>query len=72
LTQLKINSSQLKKARRFVKNNPGIQALVTNSPAEIETWIDNNVNNMADAKTVLTVLAQAVSVLVRREINEER
>ena len=71
MTQVSLKGTDLKKARRVVKNDAAIQALITKTPAEIETWITNNVNDMDSAKLVLSTLAKVVSVLMREHINKE-
>lgn len=42
----------------------GIQTLLKARPAQIENWIDTNVTNLAQAKTVLIRLAKVVALLV--------
>jgi hypothetical protein len=48
------------------RQNAKLQALATRTPAQVQAWVDANVNNLADAKDVLSTLAVAVSVLARR------
>jgi hypothetical protein len=42
------------------------KALKNMTPAEVQTWVDNNINTLADAKDALKTLAVAVSILARR------
>lgn len=42
-----------------------LQTLQSKTPAQVEGWIDANVNTMSDAKQVLKVLAKAVVMLSR-------
>jgi hypothetical protein len=44
------------KARRLVKNEPLIMAMLTSTPEEIESWIDTHINTTADAIVVLKKL----------------
>ncbi len=43
-----------------------IQALQTKTPAQVATWIDVNVTDLASAKTVLKALAKIIVIVVRR------
>lgn len=43
-----------------------VQQLRTATPAQIKAYINNNVTNLAEAKTMLARLALAVALLVRR------
>lgn len=49
-------------AKQFVK----LQNLVQLSPAQVQTWVGENVTNLAQAKDAIATLAVAVSVLARR------
>ena len=42
-----------------------VTALASKTPAQIDTYIVNNVTDLASAKTVLRALAQVVGVLAR-------
>lgn len=50
------------------KADATIQYLVTHTPAECYTKVQNDVTNLAQAKDVLGRLAMAVSVLARRQL----
>jgi hypothetical protein len=43
-----------------------LAALTTMTPAEVQTWVQNNVNTLAEAKDAIKTLAVAVSILARR------
>jgi hypothetical protein len=43
-----------------------LKALSDMTPAQVQEWVNNNVNTMADAKDAIKTLAIAVSVLSRR------
>jgi hypothetical protein len=49
-------------AKQYVK----LAALKAMTPAQVGSWIDANINSLADAKDALKTLAIAVSVLTRR------
>jgi len=53
------------KEKYQIKNDNLIKQLATKTPQQVADWIDTNVNNLADAKTVLKVLAKVVTYLVR-------
>lgn len=57
--------------RRFVNRNSQIKALLLAEPAQIETYINNNVTNLQSAKEVLIILAQTVSALSRGLMRDE-
>jgi phosphoenolpyruvate-protein kinase (PTS system EI component) len=48
------------------KNYAKLQALTTMTSAQIQTWVQNNVNTLADVKDGLKTLAVAVGILARR------
>ena len=54
-------------AMTAVKTDPAVRQLVKASPEGIENYINQNVTDLASAKSVLVKLAKAVSVLAQRE-----
>lgn len=44
-----------------------LTALSNMTPAQIQTWVDNNVTNLATAQDAIKTLAIGISVLIRRE-----
>lgn len=46
-------------------NNATIQYLTTHTPAEIATYINGNVTDLASAKVVITRLAVAIGAMLR-------
>lgn len=50
-----------------IKTDPTVKALILSRPTQIETYIENNVNNLAQAKSVLTILAKAISAIGKRK-----
>lgn len=49
-----------------LKLNNVLNTLKGMSPSEVEEWIQANVNNLAQAKQVLVVLAGVVAILSRK------
>ncbi len=43
-----------------------LAALSTMSPTQVQTWVTNNVTNLAQAQDAIATLAIAVSVLIRK------
>jgi hypothetical protein len=56
--------------RDEVRQNAFIRALLDRRPAEIDAWVDTNVNNAADIQQVMKVLLKVVAILAKREIRE--
>ena len=52
-------------------NSPKLKAFLAMTPAEVGTWVDGQVTDLASAKEVLIDLAKLVSVAAR-EIKELR
>lgn len=55
--------------KALLKADPQILALLKARPAAIENYIDNNVNNLAEAKTVLKILAKTCAVLAQAVVS---
>lgn len=56
--------------RAEVKADQFVTAFLKMSPAEVVSYVNVNVTNLASAKTVLTKLALIVLILARREFDE--
>jgi hypothetical protein len=56
------DQADLTAAKTYAKLN----ALKNMTPAEIQTWVTNNVTTLAQAKDVIITLGIAVSILARR------
>lgn len=50
-----------------IKTDNRVKALILATPLQIENYVTNNVTNLASAKTVITILAKAISALGKRE-----
>ena len=61
MTQLNITGTEAQKAIRH--------ALLRKTPAEVDAWVEANVNTMADAKAFLKILAKALVVVARESRN---
>ena len=48
------------------RNYAKLAALRAMTPAQVSSWVDANINNLADAKDALKTLAIAVGILARR------
>lgn len=51
---------------KAARGNGKLAALAKLTPAQVQTWVNANVNTQADVKDVIATLAIAVSVLARR------
>jgi len=49
-----------------VKRDAVIQTLQNATPAQIDNWIEANVNSLAEAKTVLKAMAKVIALLARK------
>lgn len=48
--------------RKYAK----LVALRRMSPSQVSSWVDNNVNNLSDAKDAIKTLALAISIIARK------
>ena len=48
------------------KSYAKLNSLKSMSPAQVQAWVDANINTLADAKDALKTLAIAASILARR------
>jgi hypothetical protein len=51
-----------------LKADSAIQALRTRTPAQVDSWIDANVVDLASARAVLKILARVLALLARERI----
>lgn len=65
-----IQGPQVEKDRRALAEDALIQALKNNTPAQVEAWVESNVNNLAEAKVLLKTMAKVVAWLARRELRD--
>ena len=63
----KIKEKELEEDADTVANDPDVNALLSARPEQIESYIENNVTDIASMKHVLTIVAKAVGVLSRQQ-----
>jgi hypothetical protein len=49
-------------------NDQILSALMTATPAQIDTWIDNNVTTIADLRILLKRIVKVMAYLLRKNI----
>ena len=64
-----LNVSYTGTENEVAKNSTKLKAFLAMTPAEVGTYVDNNVTDLASAKEILIDLAMLVSVAAR-EIKE--
>ena len=67
MSQLNHVGTATEKQDMEAKTDTILNTLQSKTPNEIRTWVNNNVNNVADVKTMLARLIILVSVLARRQ-----
>jgi len=67
---MKINTIEQddEKDRAAIRRDAIVQALVTKRPAQVDAYIDANVNSMADARNILKVLTRIIVALLKDEM----
>jgi len=68
LTQLDHRASDEEQDKLAVKKDAIVQDLLTKRPAQIDTWMDNNVTDLTSARNVLKVLTRIIVALLRKEL----
>jgi phosphoenolpyruvate-protein kinase (PTS system EI component) len=66
LLQLKTTAPRTAKEERAFKSDAALALIQNMTPDEVETWIEANVNNIADVKRVLKMMAKAIVLFARR------
>ena len=54
--------------RMTLRNDAAIRALATRSPAQVNSWIDSNVTDVASARAVLKIIAQVMALYIREHL----
>ena len=54
--------------KKFIKNDALIKGLLTSEPDQIETWVDNNINNLSDAKDLFKKILLMLRFISRKSI----
>ena len=55
-------------SRAALRNDTEVRQLLRATPAQIDTYIDNNVTNIASAKEVIKIIARALAVVSQESI----
>jgi hypothetical protein len=58
------------KDRAALVKDTQVQALITSTKAQRETWVDNNVTTLAGVRVALKLIFNMLVWLVRREISK--
>ena len=61
LLNIQTKEAERQEARAYAK----LQAISNMSPSQVRTWVENNVNTLADAKDAIKTLAVAICILSR-------
>lgn len=64
--RLNLQPDQDTRDRLDTERDAVLAALKTARPAQIDAWLDANVNNLADARRVLKMLVKVAALLVRK------
>lgn len=56
--------------KNFIKTDSLVKTLLISEPAQIETWVDNNINGVADARVLFKKILIILRFLIRREITQ--
>lgn len=67
MTNITIRSVDPEQQRALIFANPVFIAALGATPTQIDTYLTNNVTNLAQARPVLSLLMQAVAYLVNKE-----
>lgn len=67
MTTITIRSVDPEVQRAQIFANPVFLAALGATPAQIDTYLLNNVTNLAQARPVLSLLMQAVAYLINKE-----
>lgn len=49
-----------------VRKDPRLRHLLEARPSQINTWVDNNVNTIADFKMVLKIILKVLLIMARK------
>ncbi len=61
-------ASEHKRVKALWSTDPWLNALSTANYAQIDTWIDTNINNLASARKLFKVILKLLIFLVRRKL----
>lgn len=66
--RLDIQNNPLLRLKHLVKTDNAINALLTSTPAQIENYIDNNVNSITDVRFVLKKILKLIIILIKMRL----
>lgn len=66
MTVRDIRATQAQKDERLVKAEAQFAQFKSRTPTQIENFVDNNVNNLADVKAMLKFILKVQVVLMRK------
>jgi hypothetical protein len=70
-TAEEIEGHEQRKRKADTVKDPALQFLLNNTPADIETYLEQNLTNLVSAKKAIITLAKAIAILGQREFKEE-
>jgi hypothetical protein len=68
--RVNVTNNEAVKLKNTIANDAQIRALLTASHAQIDAWVDNNVNSLADAKSVFKKILKIILFLIRTKMKE--
>ena len=72
LTRLDIQAPASVKERHDVVKDPAVAMFLDSTPQAAATWIETNVNNLAQTKALLKVLTRIVIILARHVLTNKQ
>lgn len=69
MSQIKLGGVPAQKDIRELRKNATLRTLIDMTPAQVENYIDNNVNNLESAKAVLKIYGKILIALAKRVAN---
>ena len=63
--QINITASEKKNLRNLIDNDLILNGLMSATYPQIDTWIDNNVTNLVEAREVFKRLVKVMAYLIR-------
>ena len=55
------------RVKKYIKNDPVLQALLTASFDDIDNWVDNNINTMTDVRQALKRILRILYFTIKQE-----
>ena len=67
--QVNITATEDKKVEYLLNSDPWLMLLMTADYNQIDTWIDNNIIDLASARRLFKCIIKILIFLIRRAIN---